>query len=502
VRKYDRSLGRLQAGAAFLLLATNLLAQPDLLAEQASQAKAYMAERRYAEAIPIYQKLITEVPGNPGLILNLGLAEEMAGHAQQAIPHFKTVLKAQPHNVPALTSLAMAELQLNRPGAAVAPLETLLQVQANDLNARGMLAGAYLGLNRASEAAEQYRRLTDADASDPKAWYGLGKAYEALAAHMFSQLSKDAPQSPYVAALLADTRLQRKQYRSAFFFYREAQSKLPGLPGIHAGLAKVYADTGHPDWAGKERKLEPLPAQCQAQTPECRFLAGDFLGAATASKLAASPAGLFWATRAYNQLAVDAFDHLGRFPESVEIHALRAEILHGHGQDAQAAAEWSTALALAPNDPRLETELATSLFLAHKYDEVIPKLEKLLASQHDAPDLNFMMGEGLWRTQQPEKAVPYLTAALKADPKLLPADAALGMTYALLNRNAEAIPHLEKAISLDDDGSLHYSLARACQAAGHTEEAKKAMQEYQQIRQKNQQINDELAKEAEIAPPQ
>jgi predicted Zn-dependent protease len=186
----------------------------------------------------------------------------------------------------------------------------------------------------------------------------------------------------------------------------------------------------------------------------------------------------------------------------VEIHALKAEILHGHGQDAQAAAEWSNALALAPNDPRLETDLATSLFLAHKYDEAIPRIEKLLASQHDAPDLNFMMGEGLWRTQQPEKAVPYLTAALKADPTLLPADAALGMTYALLNRSAEAIPHLEKAISLDDDGSLHYSLARAYQAAGHAEEAKKAMQEYQQIRQKNQQINDELAKEAEIAPPQ
>jgi predicted Zn-dependent protease len=188
-------------------------------------------------------------------------------------------------------------------------------------------------------------------------------------------------------------------------------------------------------------------------------------------------------------------------PDSVQIHELKAEILHGDGQDAQAAGEWRAALALAPNDPRLETGLATSLVLAHNYEKAMPILQKLLSGQPAAPDLNFMMGESLWRTQQPEKALPYLTAALKADPQLLPAQATLGMVYALLNRNAEAIPHLEKAIRLDDDGSLHYSLARACRAAGQTEEAKKAMQGYQQIKQKNQQIDDELAKEAEITAP-
>ncbi len=131
----------------------------------------------------------------------------------------------------------------------------------------------------------------------------------------------------------------------------------------------------------------------------------------------------------------------------------------------------------------------------------MPLLQKLLVEQSAAPDLNFMMGESLWRTQQPEKAVPYLITALKADPNLLPAHAALGMVDALLSKNAEAVPHLEKAISLDDDGSLHYSLARAYQAAGNSEQAKKTMQEYQQIRQKNQQVNDELAKEAEIVAP-
>lgn len=486
-----------------MFLTSLAVAQSEDLAEQSHRAKELMAAGRFEEAIPIYQRLAKAVPGNPGLILNLGLAEEMAGHPQEAIPHFEAVLKAQPDNVPALTSLAMAELQLNRPQAAVTPLEKLLRVQPEAENARGMLAGAYLGLNRPAEAAEQYRKLTEANGSDPKAWYGLGKAYEALSAARFSELSKTAPQSAYVAALLADSRLQRRQYRSAFFFYHEAQSKLPELPGLHAGLAKVYENTGHADWAKAEQKLEQTAtaADCKVQTAECCFLKGDLIGATKINMTPATPVALFWATRAYNQLAVEAFDHLGTLPDSVEIHALKAEILHGHGQDAEAANEWRAALALAPGEPRLETELASALFTAHKYDEVMPMLIKILGREPNAPDLNFMMGESLWRTQQAEKAVPYLTAALRAEPGMLPAHAALGMVDAALDQNAEAVPHLEKALSLDDDGSLHYSLARAYQAAGDAAQARKTMQEYQQIRQKNQQVNDELAKEAEITAP-
>lgn len=501
MRKLHHRKRRLLTGAAFFLLVTIASAQTEDLAEQSQHAKELMAAGRFAEAIPVYQKLVDEVPGNPGLVLNLGLAEEMAGRPQRAIPHFEAVLRAEPDSIPALTSLAMAELQTNRPGAAVAPLERLVRLQPESANARGMLAGAYMGLNRPLDAAKQYRALTEVDGSDPKAWYGLGKAYESLADECFGRLSKKSPQSPYIAALLADSRLQRGQYRSAFFFYRQAEKQLPDLPGLHTGLANVYQKTGHADWARTERKLEPT-ANCRAQTAECRYLAGDLLGAAKGGNTpSASEAELFWATRAYNRLAIEAFDRLGTMPDSVEIHELKAEILHGQGQDEQAAGEWRSALALAPGDRSMEAGLATSLVLAHRYSEAMPILEKLLARQASAPSLNFMMGESLWRTQQPQKALPYLTAALKADPQLLPAHAALGMVYALLNNNEEAIPHLEKAEPLDDDGSLHYALARACRAAGRAEEAKQAMQEYLQIKQKNRQIDDELAKQAEITAP-
>lgn len=481
-----------------------LTGQTDDLASKSQRAKELMAAGRFDQAIPLYQQLVHALPGNPGLLLNLGLAEEMAGQPQNAIPRFQAVLTVQPDSVPALTSLATAQLQLNRPHLAVDPLRKLIRLEPKDLNARGMLAGADMSVQNFEDAAEQYRQLISLDASDPKGWYGLGKSYEALANRTFNQLSKANPQSPYVAALLADSRLQRRQFRSAFFFYSQAEAKLPSLPGLHAGLAQVYQNTGHADWATSEQSEEQtaVPANCNAQMAECRFLQGDFLGAAKIRSGPSNPAALFWATKAYNQLAMSAFDHLGELPDSVEIHSLKAEILHGHGQDVEAAAEWRAALALTPGDQRLETELATSLFLAHRYDEAMPMLARMLTREPGAPDLNFMMGQSLWRTQQPRKALPYLSAALKTEPAMLPAHAALGMVYALLDQPAEAVPHLEKAVSLDDDGSIHYSLARAYQAAGDSKQAQRAMQQYQQIRQKNQEVNEELAKEAEITAPE
>jgi predicted Zn-dependent protease len=205
--------------------------------------------------------------------------------------------------------------------------------------------------------------------------------------------------------------------------------------------------------------------------------------------------------KAYNQLALEAFARLGGLPESVELHALKAQILHGHKQDLQAADEWRAALKLAPGNQRLEGELATPLFLAHDYKAGMPLIEKLLQADNSSADLNFMMGESLLRTEQPEKAVPYLEMALQADSKMLPAHASLGLALSKLDRGGDAIPHLEKALALDDDGSLHYPLARAYQQAGNTQRSREMMAAYQRIQKQNREQKDELAKDTEIGPP-
>jgi len=464
-----QSTGRAALLPVLLLFAPALSAwQSEDLALQSQRAKEMMAAGKFEEAIPIYKRLTQAAPGNPGLLLNLALAEHMAGHEREAIPHFEAVLKTQPTLEPALLSLGAARLALNQP----------------------------------EQAAEQYRKLTEISADDARAWYGLGKSYESIATDAFDRLSKANPRSPFVAALVADTRVQRRQYREAFLLYQEALKQAPNLHGIHAALAEIYRKTGHSDWAEVEdAKERALPvANCAAHPSECQFVAGHDLQALHLPRAPSSEA-LYWRAKAANELALQAFFRLGQLPASVEFHQLQAEIARNQNQHMQSVKEWRSALALAPGDPRLEEELAVSLFLAKDFKAALEAAGGPLKASPQSPELNFVVGDSWLRLEDPEKAVPFLEAALATDPKLREADASLGLALARLGKYAEAVRHLEKSLELDDDGSLHYQLERAYQAAGLGEKARAAMAQYQEILKKKQEIKDDTGHDGQIGPP-
>jgi tetratricopeptide (TPR) repeat protein len=478
---------RSSIGSLALLAACSLLhAQSEEQVRQSQYGQQLMAAGRYAEAIPIYRKLSEAFPDNPGLLLNLALAEHMAGNQRSAIVHFNAVLKVQPRSLPALLSVAAAHLELNEPRAAIAPLQKVIALDPANRDARGMLAGALFSINRFDQAAEQYRALVKSSPADPQAWMGLGKSYENLAAGSFETLTKSAPGSGYAAALLAGTRLQQRQYRAAFSLYRHALEKLPQLPGTHAALAELYRRTGHPDWAAIEDQRErslTKPA-CTVRTIACDFQAGRYLDAASAHPSVISPEVLFWQSKAYDELARAAYAELGRLPESPQMHEVKAGILRAQGQLLESSNEWREALRLAPGNPRYERELTNAIYEAGDYQAALPRVEILLHTDPDSPALNLMMGDSLLHLEEPEKAVPFLEKAVKRDPALLPAHASLGMAYSRIGKSAEAAKHLEPALALDRDGSLHYQLARALQATGATEKSRDLMAQYQEIQRK------------------
>src|SRR5258708_4444752 len=160
--------------ALFLFAAQFLPAQPAARPAKSAQANQLMTAGRFEEAIPLYQQLVKAASGNPGLLLNLGLAQHMAGHEREAIPTLEAVLKTQPNSLPALISLGSARLALNQPNEAIAPLRRALNEKPADHETRGLLASALLGAKRLDEAGEEYRKLTDAISADPPAVYGLG----------------------------------------------------------------------------------------------------------------------------------------------------------------------------------------------------------------------------------------------------------------------------------------------------------------------------------------
>src|SRR6266550_3421475 len=82
--QHRRSNLFLPAGLAVLLTFAAAGQQQDQLALKSRQAKSLLAQGRFADAIPLYEELVKALPGNPGLRLNLGIAEHMAGRDREA----------------------------------------------------------------------------------------------------------------------------------------------------------------------------------------------------------------------------------------------------------------------------------------------------------------------------------------------------------------------------------------------------------------------------------
>lgn len=472
------------------------------LAERSRAGKELMAAGRYAEAAAAYRELVRAIPGNAGLLVNLGMALHLAGRDQEAIPQLEAALRLDPGSLPANLFLGAANLRLGRGEAAIAPLQKAVRLQPDNVEARSMLAEALLGLERQAQAEPHLRRLTQLAPSDPAAWFNLGQTYEELAGRSFHDLLERDPESPLTLALVAEVRLDEGQRVAAFQLYRQAAERAPTMRGLHAALARIYKETGHADWAAVEQEKERRlgAPDCNRETLACAFAARkyrDVLAAVAPSKALDAP---YWRVRAYNELAAEAFGRLTSLPPSVHSYEWRAETSRHQRRYAESAEQWRKALALAPGDPRLLTELGVTLRLNHDLAEAQRVFEQVVRADPDAPEPNFLLGDVLVAREQPARAIPFLEKAVRADPRAPHAQGALGRAYALVGRPADAIPHLKQSLESDADGSLRLQLGRAYQATGQVELAQAALRDYEEFR-KSMKAETESAPDTAITAP-
>jgi superkiller protein 3 len=484
--------------ALFFLASVVMQAQSQAQIEQAEHGRELMAAGKFAEAVPIYRQLSQAVPNNPGLLLNLGMALHLAGHSREAIRPLENALKLDAGTVPAWLFLGDAHLGSGEPARAIAPLTKYVELKPDDPGGIQSLGDALLATERFPEAVVRYRRLSEMEAGNVRAWYGLNRCYTALAQASLQRVEKAAPESAWWLALVADERIVRRQFRSAFFFYKKAESLQPDLPGLHSSIAEIYKETGHADWAEAEMRKE-VPPNCSAQPLVCAFVAGRYDEAAR--QRTQDPEGYYWQSRAYARLAHDAFARLEQLPEGSEIHELRADLFRIRRQHLEAIKEWRLALKFAPSDLHLREELLSSLYQVRDYPAALTLATQLLRQRPASAELNFTKGDILLSSQDAEKAIPCFEAALKLDPKLLAAHHGIGRAYMQMGKSAEAIPHLIAALPIDYDGSLRYQLSRAYQATDKPELAAKALAEYQARQKADREEKQNLEQELQIIAP-
>jgi tetratricopeptide (TPR) repeat protein len=490
-----------------------------VLAARERQARQAMAEGRYDEAATLYRELLAKLPNEPGVLMNLGIALTTGGHAQEAIEPLTRASKLKPALQPTWLFLGTAYLDLGQPEKAIAPLRKFVEAQPQHVDSRQMLAAALLMTGDAPDALQQYQRLTKLATTDPKTWSGLVQSYDALAQAALQHLhsATDADAEAYRTLILAEAFESEDKHEQAFAMYRRALDTLPRFRTIHDALADIYDKTGHQDWAATERaKAETIALTCRTDATdsaaaECAFREKRYAAAVSAIASREDAESQYWRARAYAELALDAFGRLAALPSSQELHELKAELYRNEGRHLQSVEELTAALKFAPKDPRLLKELAKAYYLSRDTEHARAILQKLADRPGDQegesgdPEVSLLYGQVLLDSQQAEDALPYLKMAAEHTPASSSADAhaALGRAFVQLGQAAEAIPHLKAALAQqdDEDGSLHYQLARAYQATGQTDLAKPLLEEYQARQRATQSRAEAAPADAKITPP-
>ena len=499
--------------------------QANDLAAKSKRGKELMAAGRFEEAIPIYRDLVKALPDSPGPLMDLGLALHMSGHEREAVTQFRMVLKLKPSDVPARLFLGAAYLGLKDPAKAVEPLRSVVRRQPENRDARLLLGDANLSLGRFGPAAEQFEKLTELDGENPKAWNGLGLSYEGLARDNFEQLEKLAPDSAYWLVLLAESHAKGDEYKGAFYFYREALKKVPGLRGVHAALADIYRKTDHTSWAEienqREASLPPLDcgtavvSQSANSLPsprpndqqdhrlnlECDFWAGRFQELVSASRGENTMRSYYWRTRAYNELAKQAFSRLAQLPPSGEVHELLAKIQFNHRKYAEAAKEWKEALKFSPDSSYYRQGFAISLTAGGDYEHSRPILEDLIKESADSEDLNYWLGYSLLGLERAAEAIPFLERAVRIDPTALESHRDLARAYLRVGQIGKAVPHALAASPIDVDGSLYYQLAQAYRKTGQTKSEKEMLEKFRESQSSAAAEKKRLEEQVQIVPP-
>lgn len=309
------------------------------------------------------------------------------------------------------------------------------------------------------------------------------------------------------------------QYRDANQALRKALALHPGIPRLQALLGMSEVRSGEPAQAAqdlsaalpalddKKIALEAGMALVHLDQEEGRLAEAAEVVHRLRQLSPENPELLYVAYRLYSDLADEATLRLLLVaPDSAQMHAVIAHIDVKQGNDQAAITQYRKALALEPDLPGAEDEMAHLLQNANdikQQQEAASIYEAALrANPYDVPsyialgDMNLIQGNL-------KQAQSYYQHALKIDPESAEANFGLAKTFIDGNQIKEALPLLEKSIELDPtNASARFHLAMIDRRMGNEKAAREQLQVFQKLRQIKDKMSRMYQQLRETPPPQ
>lgn len=491
-----------------LIVCWPLHGQTQDLEELLEGARAAQSTGSYAEAAELYGRATSLSPKTPELWSNRGVMEFLAGKVDASIPDLEHALRLNPTLFAPLLFLGKAYIQSGKPSQALPYLDHAHALQPNDAETLLALGRANMDLNRQREAASFYADATRFAPDNAEAWLGLGSSSLGVITTDGRNLAASAAQSTWARALYADELLTQDRPLEATDTYKAALAKaspaqkatlarnlewmqshpalFPLQPNSQEALQRLSvqlvaekSDVGLPSCAAADRQRQPALSSLVGAA--CAYWAGDYAHAATRSwqVLRHSPQNaeaLYWSVKANERLAVAAllrFEELA--PGRATTYDMVGDLYRDQREPDSAISEYKKALAIDAHDPAALMGAALAYQSEGKSEEAAEITQAALADRPLDPQLNLLMAEALGARKLYDQAKPYLAKCLDAPPELQSrVHLLLGRADSEDGETEEAIRQFEMALPGDEDGRIHYQLARLYRKTGNIAQAQKA----------------------------
>lgn len=169
-----------QLALIFLVIFLPVTARAALVAPSSSRAtiddaKAALAQKDYSVAASLFEKVLSEKPGDPEALIGLGRAYLLNRQFKPAASTYEALLRLQPNNRQALAGLGEAYNLLGEFLKAERVLRRALRLSPLDAEASWALARTYYYEHRYNRAQKLLKQASAKNPSDYRLWESLGE---------------------------------------------------------------------------------------------------------------------------------------------------------------------------------------------------------------------------------------------------------------------------------------------------------------------------------------
>ena len=333
----------------------------------------------------------------------------------------------------------------------------------------------------------------------------------AEAEEAWKAIIKVRPRNPESYAHLGLLEARQQRYAEAVPYYRKAIAINPNVPGLRLNLALALFKSGDlngalPEFLGVLKSA--LPDSPDEQ--RCTILAGmSYYGLAryqdaapylqraadhdpkNLTLLLALAHSYLWSKQ--TQKVLDIYQQILTIdPDSAEADMIAGEALDEMKDNEGSTRMFRAAVKADPKLPNVHFGLGYLLWTQKQYPEAAVEFQAELANEPNHEQSLLYLGDALIQLNRPAEAVPYLKRAVEIRPEFGLAHLDLGIVAMDAEQNDEALRELTFAVKqMPDDVNVHWRLARLYRSMGMKDEAKA---EFDKASSLNKAADDDLYK--------